>query len=166
MTPARPLAERQKYVIAFLAGILDANGRPVVPPQTYRMLMEPQPFIENGVVTPRIAPILQCKPIGEGKDELASTATVTQTAMLLEFGLKHSAWLDAFEALESMATPVPRTSVVMAFSYDTQSIAAEMDDIRERLIPDAWPEQQIIPTQYAASGPAAIAGLMGVVENA
>lgn len=176
--PTRPLAENQNYVVAVLAGsgedvLKDANGKPVVPNSTFNFLKIPGKFIEGedlATLNPALLRPLQCSTLQDPtKARLATDAEVIATAQTLENSLQHPRWLSAFESLEMLSTPVPRTNVIMAWNHKTQSISSLVQTVKTQLLPGVWEPAaagpRVVGPVATYSGTSSIAALVGVVPR-
>lgn len=176
--PTRPLAENQNYVVAVIAGsgedvLKDANDKPVVAQSTYSLLKIPGKFIEGddlATLNPAILRPLQCSTLQSPTNpHLATDAEVIATAQTLENQLQHPRWLSAFESLERLSTPIPRTNVLMAWNYKTQTISALVNTVKAQLLPGVWEPAaagpRVVGPVATYVGTSSIATLVGVVPR-
>jgi hypothetical protein len=186
--PAIPLLENTDYVVGVKSGLTDMQGLPLAAAQTFDLLKIAMPFIDAmGNVADVMIPgttgtleqALECSTVTT-TGMLATADVVKGNATALEKQVMHERWLPAFAALEGLPTPVPRTDVLMAFTYKTQSITHDMDVIKNGLLfqnpgtctPGCW-EQLLGPGTVRTSsvplvdlvGSQAIASAAGVVDN-
>jgi hypothetical protein len=185
--PAIPLLENTDYVVAVKKGIKDVSGQELAAAQTFDLLKIPAPFVDTaGKVLDTQIPgtagtfeqALECSTVPT-TGMLATATEVLGNAMALENLVNHQRWLTAFTALENLPVPIPRTNILMAFTYKTQSITHDLDQIKYGLLfkdpatcmPGCW-EQLLGPGVPRVEGPLVtlhgtqqIAGASGVVQN-
>lgn len=153
IVPAVPLLPNKEYVVAVKRGIKTISGQSLASSQTFDFLKIEKPFIDstNAVLADPITPegigtfeqALECSFVPE-KNALGNASEVQGRATLLEQALQHSRWLIAFEALETPSQPnfgtaIPRTSLLMAWTYKTQDITDTVDSVKSGLIESgAW----------------------------
>lgn len=178
--PAIPLLQNKNYVVAVRRGIEDVQGQKVASAQTFELLKLEQPFVDMMNMVADIAlptggklkQALECS-FAAARGTLGTAAEVNATAGLLETRVAHPRWIEGFKAIEGASPPIPRTDVLMAFTYKTQTITDTIDLVKNVLIsPAAW--EMLLPTAgptagrvfgpvMAIQGSAAIARLVGVV---
>lgn len=130
--PNMPLAQATTYVVGVTNGVKDAAGNALGSSSTYSLLKSPTPIISGGSVDTNVLPALQCSTV-PSTGALASDAQVVAIASQLENDLRRESWQTAFQALESLSTPIPRTQVAMAFTYTTQSVTTLLGGVRTAL---------------------------------
>ena len=161
--PLRPLSERTTYVVGVTNALKRADGSDFGTNLTFELLKTPAPLITDGTVLPAIAPALQCVPLTAGGDSLGSPEQTAALATGLE-GLR-AVWQGAFTALEGQG--IPRTDVLLAWTYTTQSITKTVDEIKEDIFAGTFDPAgpRVVPTGIGAVGTASVAALIGVVDN-
>ncbi len=141
MIPSRPLKQNTNFVVAILAGVLDADMRPVTAPTTYSLLKSDDAFVEAGAFntaamvtlggqTIPVASVLQCSTVPT-KGALATEEELLGTGNLIEGRLQHMRWVEAFKALEAQG--IMRANVIMAWNYKTQSVTGATDIARQAI---------------------------------
>ncbi|MBI2374468.1 MAG: Ig-like domain-containing protein [Deltaproteobacteria bacterium] len=185
ITPVNPLKQNTNYVVAVLKGILDANGKPVMPGTTYSLLKSDDAFIDDsgafnssavvnlGGTDIPVGAVLQCSTVPI-TGELATDEQLLGTATDIERKLMHARWLEAFRALEG-SPAIARADVLMAWSYKTQDITGALD-VAKGAIPqwDALRGQRaqagmapprLFDTGTVIEGTVNIATLMGIPQR-
>jgi hypothetical protein len=152
LRPSRPLDQNQNYVIAVQRGVVDDRARDMSPAPIFDLLKLPDPFIDasTGQVLPQVEPLLRCSTVPT-LGRLATDREVLGLATALERDLQHSRWYDAFEALEAASVPIPRSDLLTAFNYKTQSVTDTVDLIKNTLLPGPW--RGLSPSTPTLTGP-------------
>ena len=162
--PVLPLESATTYVVGVTRSLKHSGGDDFAPSATFELLKTPAPLIDSGTVLPDVAPALQCIPLTQGGSNLSDPQTVAATATALE--PLRARWQPTFAALE--AADVPRTNLLSAWSYTTQSITNDVDGVKARLFSgdfDPATGPLIAPTGISATGPAEVAALTGIIEQ-
>jgi pimeloyl-ACP methyl ester carboxylesterase len=177
IAPVTPLLPNTEYVIGVKRGITTPEGALIGSGgQIFEFLKSPTPFVDATGNTAETIDLfgtpfnfkqaLECQPVPL-TGMLASPDAVKMQAGLLEVRLQHQRWLPAFSALEGLSTPVARTSLLMAFTYKTQDIHYDIDQIKANRLcsgsPDCWEEATIIDTGFEVRGAEAIGAAINVV---
>ena len=161
--PVQPLAAGTTYVVAVTNALKRAGGGNFAAATTFDLLKTPVPFIEGSTVAESIIPVFQCAPLLQGQSTLATPDQVATNAMLLE--PLRARWQPTFAALE--AANIPRTEVLLAWSYTTHSVTGDVDQFKAALFngdfDDATP--RVMSTNLRFAGTATVAALIGVVDN-
>ncbi|MEM7674545.1 MAG: hypothetical protein AAF449_00930, partial [Myxococcota bacterium] len=161
--PLLPLQPDTTYVIGVTRDLKQAGGADFGSSTTFELLKTPAPLITDGTVSSSVAPALQCAPLTRGGSALAGPQEVAGTATALE--PLRARWQPTFAALE--AAGIPRTNLLLGWSYTTQSITNDLDQLKMSLeAGDFDPDRdRVLPTGVRAEGPANIAALIDVVGN-
>ncbi len=161
--PVQPLEPATTYVVGVTNDLKQADGDDFAAAATFDILKTPAPLITDGTVLSDIVPLLQCLPLTQGGDSLANVETVAATATSLE--PVRARWQPTFTALEAAA--VPRTSLLAAWSYTTQSIVGDIDAFRADLFAGEFDgaDDRVVTTGIGATGTASVAELTGIIEQ-
>lgn len=176
IVPRQPLDQNALYVVGLERGILDTSGKAVAANSTYSLLKTPVELINSmNEVLPAVRPVLECS-TASTLGRVASDAEVAGIAAQLENLLVRPRWQVALQALEGLSTPIPRTDVLMAFTYKTADVTSTLDAIRGPDMMagalDGWDQvaaaamlPRLSPAFRTVTGTAAIYGFLGLVDN-
>ncbi len=152
--PNVPLEPSTSYVVGVTNDLKLADGRDYAVASTFDLLKTPVPLVDDeGVVLPDVVPALQCAPLTQGEDSLANVDQVRTSAQSLE--PLRILWQPTFAALE--AQQISRTDLLLAWSYTTQSITNDVDDIKARLFNGAFDDVGSRVTSISTIGTSTIA---------
>lgn len=181
VVPAVPLQPNTDYVVAVKRG-LKGTGMPelpLVPGQIFDLFKLKSPFVDmagnvadiptsstSTTVTLKLA--LQCTTATTGR--LAPNAVVNGLAALLETKGAHARFEQVFEVLEAAPKSIPRTELLSAFSYKTQSITQVVNQAREAIFSTSGWERLLgaEPTRVEevfALNPSQVVGAMNIVGS-
>lgn len=176
IAPAVPLVPNTEYVVGVKRGIETPEGVLIGSGgQIFEFLKSPTPFVDAmGNASEEIdlfgmpfkfRQALECQAVPT-TGMLTPAEVVKVTAGELENRLQHPRWEPAFSSLEGLSPAVPRSSLLMAFTYKTQDIHYDIDQIKETKLcsgAGCWDDATIIDTGFEVRGANNIAAAINVV---
>lgn len=155
--PSVPLKQSTHYAVGLTKEVQAADGRAVGIAATYNLLKDPNPAVdEDGTARDALVPILQCSTVPT-TGMIATPEQVNTTANAIENQLNRARWQTAFQAFERLPTPIPRTEMLVAWTYTTQNVTNAVDVASGALAETGW-EQLLGPNGVARLAPVDLNG--------
>lgn len=155
--PNVPLKQSTHYAVGITKEVRAANGGAVGIAATYNLLKDPNPAVqEDGTARAALVPILQCSTVPT-TGMLATPEQVNGTAGLIENQLNRARWQAAFQAFEQLTPAIPRTEMLIAWTYTTQNLTNLVDIAGGALSAAGW-EQLLAPNGVERLAPVDLNG--------